>query len=106
MGTLLIVSVLFGMLLGLFFKWPILVPACGLVVILVLASPAPIERSHLGLLLEIIAVTACLQTGYVAGIFSRYVNRAEKRSMQPGDRKPDRAPSTPAQSRKGGRKAA
>jgi hypothetical protein len=45
MATLAIGSVLFGIFIGKFFRWPMLVPAFGLVIIFILIKPAHAERT-------------------------------------------------------------
>ena len=67
MGILVVVSILFGMSLGQFFKCFVLIPASGLAIILVLANPAHIEHSLLGWFLQIVVLITSLQIGYVAG---------------------------------------
>ena len=71
MGILVIGGVLFGIILGLFFKCFVLFPACGLAIVLVLISPAHMEHSLLGWFLQIYIVTIGLQIGYVVGLFAR-----------------------------------
>jgi hypothetical protein len=48
MGILVVGGVLFGMILGQFFKWYVLIPACGLAIVLVLINPVHMENSLLG----------------------------------------------------------
>ena len=57
MGILVVWATLFGIILGQFFKWYVLVPACGLVIVLVLVFPAHREPSLLRLFLQIYVVT-------------------------------------------------
>ena len=71
MGILVVGAALFGMILGQFFKWYVLVPACGLVIVLVLVFPAHREPSLLRCFLQIYVVTTSLQVGYVLGLFAR-----------------------------------
>jgi len=60
MGLLILGGVLFGMILGRFFRWFVLVPVCGLASVLVLANPAHMD-SFLGWFLRILVATASLQ---------------------------------------------
>jgi hypothetical protein len=46
MGILVVGAALFGMILGQFYKWYVLVPACGLVIVLVLVFPAHREPTN------------------------------------------------------------
>ena len=48
MGNLVVAGALFGMILGRFFKWPVLIPAYGLVSVMVVANPAHMENSLAG----------------------------------------------------------
>ncbi|MGP8283628.1 MAG: hypothetical protein ACLQT6_13075, partial [Desulfomonilaceae bacterium] len=67
MGILVVDGVLFGMILGRFFKWPVLIPAYGLVSVMVVANPAHIENSLAGCCVQTVVVIISLQIGYVAG---------------------------------------
>ena len=67
MGILVVVGILFGMILGQFFKCFVPIPASGLAIILVLANPAHIEHSLLGWFLQIVVLITSLQIGYVVG---------------------------------------
>ena len=71
MGILVVWATLFGIILRQFFKWYVLVPACGLVIVLVLVFPAHREPSLLRLFLQIYVVTTSLQVGYVVGLLAR-----------------------------------
>jgi hypothetical protein len=71
MGILVVGAALFGMILGQSFKWYVLVPACGLVIVLVLVFPAHREPSVLRWFLQTYVVTTSLQIGYVVGLFAR-----------------------------------
>ena len=75
MGILVVEGALFGMVLGRFFKWPILVLAYGLTIALILARSTYIERSLFTLIPQIVAVIISLQFGYVVGIFGRKFTR-------------------------------
>ena len=63
MGILVIVGVLFGMILGQFFKCFVLFPACGLAIVLVLAIPAHMDTSLLGSFLQFIVLTTSILSG-------------------------------------------
>jgi hypothetical protein len=67
MGILVVVGFLFGMILGQFFKCYVLVPACALAIVLVLASPVHMDNNHLGSFLQFVMLNVSLQIGYVAG---------------------------------------
>jgi hypothetical protein len=67
MGILVVVGFLFGMILGRFFTCYVLVPACCLAIVLVVASPAHMDNSLLGSLLQFVMLNVSLQIGYVGG---------------------------------------
>ena len=71
MGILIVGAALFGMILGQFFKCYVLIPACGLAIVLALVFPAHTEPSLLRWFLQIYMVTTSLQIGYMAGLFAR-----------------------------------
>jgi len=75
MGILVVEGALFGMILGRFFKWPILVLAYGLTIALILASSTYIERRMFTLIPQIVVVIISLQFGYVVGIYGRKFTR-------------------------------
>jgi ABC-type transport system involved in cytochrome c biogenesis permease subunit len=68
MGVIIVGGVLFGTLLGRFFKIFILVPASALAIVLVLVSPTSAETSWWQSLLEIIVLITSLQVGYFVGL--------------------------------------
>jgi hypothetical protein len=72
MGILVIGGAL-GMILGRFFKWPVLIPAYGLVSVMVVANPAHMENSLAGWCVQTVVVITSLQIGYVAGVVARNV---------------------------------
>jgi hypothetical protein len=76
MGILAIVGVLFGMIIGQFFKWYVLFPACGLAIVLVLANPLHMDNSLLGSFLHFVVLTTCIQIGYVIGLVVGNFRRA------------------------------
>jgi hypothetical protein len=71
MNILVVGSVLFGMILGQFFKWYVLIPACGLAIVLVLVFHTHTELSLMRWFLQIYMVTTSLQIGYAVGLFAR-----------------------------------
>ncbi len=77
-GILVIVGVLFGMILGQFFKCFVLFPAYGLAIVLVLASPSYMENSLLGGFFQFVVLTTSLQIGYVIGSVTSNFHRASK----------------------------
>lgn len=70
MGILVIGGVLFGTVLGRYFKVFILVPACVLAIVLILAKPLPADHTFLYSLLEIVVLVTSLQFGYAIGLVS------------------------------------
>lgn len=70
MGVLMIGGVLFGTILGRFFKVYILIPTCGAAIVLALAQPGLGGQSLARTCLEIIVLIASLQFGYVLGVLS------------------------------------
>lgn len=70
MSIIIVGGVLFGTILGRFFKIFILVPASALAVVLVLASPTPTDHSLSATLLEIAVLVTSLQVGYVVGLLT------------------------------------
>jgi len=68
MGVVILCGVLFGTILGRFFKIFILVPASALAVVLVLASSTNSETTLWGLVLQIGVLVTSLQIGYLVGL--------------------------------------
>ena len=68
MSILVVGGVLFGMVLGQFFKWFVLFPAFGFAVILALTSSMHVDNSLLGSFLGFLALITSIQIGYVAGL--------------------------------------
>lgn len=68
MITLLLGVALFGLILGRFFRVYILIPTCGVAIILALTGPAFIDQTFAASGLRIIELIASLQFGYVAGL--------------------------------------
>jgi len=99
MAILVVGGILVGTVLGQFFKYAVLIPACGLAVILVLANPAHIEHSLLDSFLQIVAATASLQFGYVVGLVAGNFRRASKHSKNLVAHSLDEAPSGRSESR-------
>ena len=89
MGILVVGGILFGMILGRFFKWFVLIPACGLAAVLVLINPAHMANSLLGGFFQFGVLTTSLQIGYVVGLVASNFRRASKRSKKPGVRRLD-----------------
>ena len=104
MGILVVLGFLFGMILGQFFKCYVLVPACGLAIILVLASPA--HMGHLGPLLQFAVLTVSLEIGYVVGLVARNFHREPKRSKRLKSPHFDEIPSSLAETPERDRRAA
>ncbi len=82
MGMLAIVGVLFGIVLGQFFKCYVLIPACGLAIVLVLAGPAHMNSNLLDLFLHFVVLTTSIQIGYVVGLVVGNFHREPMRSKQ------------------------
>ena len=57
MGILVVGGVLFGIILGQFFKSFVLIPAGGLAIVLVLINPAHMENSLLGWFIQFVVLT-------------------------------------------------
>jgi hypothetical protein len=106
MGILAIVGFLFGMILGQFFKCYVLFPACGLAIVLVLASPLNIDNSLLGSFLQFVVLTVSLQIGYVAGLVTGNFHREPKHSKQPKNTHFDESSSSRAETPERDRQAA
>lgn len=71
MGVLFFGGVLFGIILGRFFKVLILVPVCGLGVLLTTLRALELQHTLLFLLAEILVVVSSLQIGYIISAISR-----------------------------------
>ena len=110
MGILVIVGILFGMILGQFFKCFVLFPAYGLAIVLVLASPAHMDKSLdsslLGSLLQIVALITSLQIGYVIGSVTGDFQDAPKEFEESRRPQSRRASSGGSESRERGKRAA
>jgi hypothetical protein len=89
MGILVVGGVLFGIILGHFFKWFVLIPAYGLAIVLVLINPARMESSLLGWFVQFVVLTTSLQIGYVVGLVASAFRGASNRSKKPGVRRLD-----------------
>ena len=75
MTILLIGSVLFGAVLGRFFKFLILVPTCAFVLGAVLVESTYVEHGLLRQVLEFAVLITSLQIGYVLGLISSFAMR-------------------------------
>jgi hypothetical protein len=89
MATLAIGSVLFGIFIGKFFRWPMLVPAFGLVIIFILINPAHAERTPQILFFQTAISIVSLQIGYVIGMFALNLDHAPKHPKNFRNRAPD-----------------
>jgi len=89
MGILVVGCTLFGMILGRFFKWFVLIPACGLVAVLVLINPAHMEKSLLGWFFQFGVLTTSLQIGYVIGLVAPSFHHASRPLKNLGVRRLD-----------------
>src|ERR1700704_2114294 len=72
-AVLILGSVLLGAVLGRFFKVLVLVPACALVLAVVLVRSADGEHGLLRALLEFAVLITSLQIGYVVGLVSHSI---------------------------------
>lgn len=106
MGILVVGGVLFRMILGQFFKWFVLIPACGLAALLVLINPAHMENSLLGWFFQFGVLTLSLQIGYVVGLIAPNFHRASRPLKNLGVRKLDEPLSSDSKTRHRGRRAA
>ena len=82
MGILVVGGVLFGIfgiILGHFFKWYVLIPACGLAIVLVLINPAHMESSLLGGFVQFVVLITSLQIGYFVGLVASNFRRGVRR---------------------------
>jgi hypothetical protein len=71
MGILVVGAALFGTILGKFAKWYVLIPTCGLAIVLALIFLTHTEPSLLRWFPQIYVVTSSLQIGYVVALFAR-----------------------------------
>jgi hypothetical protein len=106
MGILAIVGVLFGIILGQFFRCYVLFPACGLALVLVLANPAHINNSLLDSFLQFVVLTTSIQIGYVVGLVAGNFHREPKRSKRPKNPHFDKISSSLAETPERDRRAA
>lgn len=107
MGTLAICGVLFGLVLGHVFKWPVLYPAFALGAILILVyPPGGMEPGFSGWLVHIAVLTASLQIGYLTGLAARGFYPPLRRFVSFGAGSLEGKPPRRAQSSGSGRKAA
>ena len=79
MAILILGSVLLGAVLGRFFKVLVLVPACALVLAVVLVRSADGEHGLLRPLLEFAVLITSLQIGYVVGLVSHSIPSVSER---------------------------
>ena len=83
-AILILGSVLLGAVLGRFFKVLVLVPACVLVLAVVLVRSADGEHGLLRALLEFAVLITSLQIGYVVGLVSHSIpSVSERREPRP-----------------------
>lgn len=82
MTLLVIVGVLFGIILGQFFKCYVLIPACGLALVFVLADPAHMNSNLLNSFLHFVVLTTTIQIGYVVGLVVSNFHPEPMRSKQ------------------------
>ena len=106
MGILVVGGILFGMIFGRFFKWFVLIPACGLAAVLVLINPAHMENSLLSWFFQFVVLTASLQIGYVVGLVAPNFRRASRPLKNLGVRRLDETLSSGSKTRHRGRRAA
>ena len=74
MDILIVAGVLLGVMLGLFFRWHVLILACSLIIVFGLLYPAGVAHSLLSGFLRIYFVTAGVQIGYVVGLLTLRIN--------------------------------
>jgi hypothetical protein len=79
LAILILGSVLLGAVLGRFFKVLVLVPACALVLAVVLVRSADGEHGLLRPLLEFAVLITSLQIGYVFGLVSHWIPSVSER---------------------------
>jgi ABC-type dipeptide/oligopeptide/nickel transport system permease subunit len=78
MSVIFVGGVLFGTILGRFFRIFVLVPASALAVVLVLATPAAADKSLWDSMLELFVLVTSMQVGYVVGLVSGAVSPLEQ----------------------------
>jgi hypothetical protein len=103
MGILVVEGGLFGMILGQFFKFFILFPACGFAIVLVLTNA---QMELLSSFVQIVALITSLQIGYVVGLVARDFCLSHKRSKNLGVRSLDETSSGGSESRERSKRAA
>jgi hypothetical protein len=106
MEILVLWSGLSGVLLGLFHKWIVLIPTWGLTMILVLANSTNKESGLFGWFVQVVAVTASLEIGYLVGLIARNFPLAANRSKKLGLHGLDNTSSNASQTRESGSNAA
>ena len=70
MGILFVAGVLFGTILGRLFKVLILVPTCGVAIVLALAKPGLVDQSLAQSVLQVVVLITSIQFGYALGAVS------------------------------------
>jgi len=106
MGILVVGGVLFGMILGQFFKSFVLIPAGGLAIVLVLINPAHMENSLLGWFIQFVVLTTTLQIGYVVGLVASTSAVHPSVRRNPAVRRLDETLSSGSKTRESGRRDA
>ena len=86
MAILILGSVVLGAVFGRFFKVLVLVPACALVLAVVLVRSADGEHGLLRPLLEFAVLITSLQIGYVSGLLSFLIPSVSQRQGKPRPR--------------------
>jgi hypothetical protein len=76
-------TVLLGAVFGRFFKVWVLVPACAVTFLTIVASSACYGHGFLGMLLEFAMLAACLQIGYASGLLSNIIPGIGRRLGNP-----------------------
>ncbi len=73
MHILVLTSVVLGLILGKFFKFPILIPVYVVAIVSVLISSRLLQISVIDVLLELLVFIMSIQVGYFTGVFARQI---------------------------------
>ena len=83
MSTLILLSILFGALMGVRFKVFVLIPAIPFTLIVMLAYGMAFGTSLSRISIAIAVAVSCLQIGYIFGILARYGTTLAREARPP-----------------------